>query len=225
MWLEVQPPERSNTGWTPVFVDSEPFPSVVQAADRVVDLPVSNAASLQELYRRDLRILQTVVRRVVRSRSDAEDVVHDAFLRVWRAMELGLVRSPRAVLFKTAYNLALNHVRSPRNQGADHAPGAEPAHDALTAEEQMILDEDLQACRQAFDRLPLRCRETLTLRVVEEMSYKEMSDKLGLSVSTLEKHFIRGRRLCRNILDSGTEHSRAAATLRRQPSRTMLAAE
>jgi RNA polymerase sigma factor (sigma-70 family) len=222
MWLEVRPPERSDAGWTPAFADAEVFSSPV-STDRTRRL--ENEAALRELYRRDLRTLQTVVRRIVRSPTDAEDVVHDAFLRVWRAMELGLVRSPRAVLFKTAYNLALNHVRSPRNHGAEPAPAVEPAHDAPSAEEQMILDEDLQACRQAFDRLPLRCRETLTLRVVDELSYKEMSDKLGLSVSTLEKHFIRGRRLCRDILHSGSEHERAAAILRRRPSRMMLAAE
>jgi len=170
-------------------------------------------------------MLQTVVRRVVRSKTDAEDVVHDAFLRVWRAMEQGTVRSPRAVLFKTAYRLALNHVRSPRNRSTDPVTDVEPAHDAPTVEEQMILDEDLQACRQAFDRLPLRCRETMTLRVVEELSYKEMSDKLGLSVSTLEKHFIRGRRLCRDILASGVEHERAGAILRHRPARMLAAAE
>jgi DNA-directed RNA polymerase specialized sigma24 family protein len=65
----------------------------------------------------------------------------------------------------------------------------------------------------------------LTLRIVDELSYKEMSDRLGLSVSTLEKHFIRGRRLCRDILHSGVEHERAAALLHRRPSRLMLAAE
>jgi RNA polymerase sigma factor (sigma-70 family) len=226
MWLEVRPSESSARGWTPTVVaPSAPTESQHPVAKPSAELRAANAAALRDLYQRDLRMLQTVVRRVVRSPTDAEDVVHDAFLRVWRAMEGGLVRSPRAVLFKTAYHLALNHVRSPRNQSTDAPPSAEPTHDAPTAEEQMIVDEDLQACRQTLDRLPLRCRETMTLRVVEEMSYKEMSDKLGLSVSTLEKHFIRGRRLCRDILRSGVEHERAGAILRRRPSRMLAAAE
>jgi RNA polymerase sigma factor (sigma-70 family) len=185
----------------------------------------NNAALLQGLYRRDLRLLRTFVRRIVRSPSDAEDVVQDAFLRVWRAMELGNVRAPRAVLFKAARHLALNHVRSPRNHGTEIAPAAEPANGERTAEEQMILDEDHQACRQAFDRLPYHCRETLALRVLDEFSYKDISEKLGVSVSTLEKRFIRGRKLCRDILHSGVEHGRAAALLRRQPSTMTLAAE
>jgi RNA polymerase sigma-70 factor (ECF subfamily) len=222
MWLEVRPPAQSEAVWTPVFAGTHEFQSS-NSSEKTRRL--ENAAAIQELYKRDRRILQTLVRRIVRSPTAAEDVVHDAFLRVWRAMELGLVRMPRAVLFKTAYHLALNHVRSPRNQSAEPLPAAELPQEAPTAEEQMIMDEDHQACRQAFDRLPLRCRETLTLRIVDELSYKEMSDKLGLSVSTLEKHFIRGRRLCRDILHSGVEHDRAGAILRRRPSPMMLAAE
>ncbi len=220
MWLEIGPLETKAVRWS-----SGPASRTSDNARAEAERRAANTASLHDLYRRDLRMLQTVVRRVVRSQSEAEDVVHDAFLRVWRAMEQGGVRSPRAVLFKTAYRLALNHVRSPRNRSTDAAPTTEPVYDVPTVEEQMILDEDHQACRQAFDRLPLRCRETMTLRVVDELSYKEMSDKLGLSVSTLEKHFIRGRRLCRDILASGVEHERAGAILRRRPTRMLAAAE
>lgn len=220
MWLEVRPPERSDPGWMP----GDAF-APTAANDGAVVRRALNASQLCDLYRRDQRLLKTLVRRVVRSPTDAEDVVQDAFLRVWRAMELGLIRSPRAVLFKTARHLALNHVRSPRNHSVDAAPVQEPANDGPTAEERMILDEDHQACRQAFHRLPPQCREALALRVVDECSYKEMSETLGVSVSTLEKRYIRGRKLCRDILSSGVEHARAGAFLHRRPSPMMVAAE
>jgi RNA polymerase sigma factor (sigma-70 family) len=220
MWLEVGPTEHAHTGWAPAApVGERSF--VPRIVDKPVESRPENAASLQELFRRDLRVLLTLVRRVVRRPSDAEDIVQDAFLRVWRAMEAGLVRSPRAVLFKTAHNLALNHVRNPRNHVADPAAGADDATlDVPTAEEQMIVDEDLDACRQAFAQLPLRCREALTLRVVDELSYKEMSERLGLSVSTLEKHYIRGRRLCRDML----REERGTSVRRKPEAGVMLAA-
>jgi len=203
MWLEVQPPPHLSTGW----VSQEPASGSV-AHDEVtterLTRRTSNAAALEELFKRDIRMVTALVRRVVRSPSDAEDIVQNAFLRVWRAMELGLVRSPRAVLFKTARNLALNHLRGARHpdQAVPLAADADPPHDGLSAEERIIFDEDLTACRRAFNSLPVRCRETLALRIVEELSYKEMSKRLGISVSTLEKHYIRGRRLCRDILQS-----------------------
>jgi RNA polymerase sigma-70 factor (ECF subfamily) len=119
------------------------------------------------------------------------------------------------VLFKTAYNLALNHLRDRRLRETEQTEALpeEPASDAPSAEATLILTEDMRACREAFDLLPMRCKQALSLRVVEELSYKEMSDRLGLSVSTLEKHFIRGRRLCRSILESqAMQPSRRAHT-------------
>jgi RNA polymerase sigma-70 factor (ECF subfamily) len=161
------------------------------------------AADLEAIYRRDLGLLLLIVRRVLRSSADAEDIVQDAFLRVWRAIGDGLVRSPRAVLFKTAYNLALNHLRNRRLREAEQNTVVdERVDDAPSAEATLILMEDMRACREAFDLLPVRCKQALSLRVVEELSYKEMSDRLGLSVSTIEKHFVRGRRLARSFLEA-----------------------
>jgi RNA polymerase sigma-70 factor (ECF subfamily) len=211
MWLEVCAPERALTGWPAMRLVGTGTASQ-PASDRPA--PPAHDAALHQLYRRDLRALTTMVQRVVRSRNDAEDIVHDAFLRVWRAMERGNVRAPRAVLFKTARNLALNHLRGSRNQRVDPADAAhEPLHDAPSAEERLILEEELEACRRAFAQLPLRCRETLTLRVVDELSYKQMSERLGLSVSTLEKHFLRGRRLCRDMMHAGVKRAAPAPLL------------
>lgn len=213
MWLEVGPRDRHEADW--------------QSTDAGLAPPCASLArkrALEELYWQDLPRLRTLVRRIVRSPADAEDIAQDAFLRVWCAMEEGHVRSPSAVLFKTARNLALNHIRNRRSR-AEPASDADFVSDAPTAEEQMIREENLQACRQVFDRLPLRCRETMALRVVDDLSYKEMSDRLGLSVSTLEKHFIRGRRMCRDMLLSGVEHRRAAKILRGRRQPTVLAAE
>lgn len=214
MWLEVGPHDQREADWQSTCAGPEPTRASF-AAKR----------ALQELYWRDLSRLRTLVHRIVRSPTDAEDIAQDAFLRVWCAIEQGHVRSPRAVLFKTARNLALNHLRSPRRSRAEPISDTDFASSAPTAEEQMIQEEDLQACRQVFDRLPLRCRETMALRVVDDLSYKEMSDRLGLSVSTLEKHFIRGRRMCRDMLLSGVEHRRAAAILRGRAQPAALAAE
>ena len=178
---------------------------------------------LERLFREELSLLTLIVRRVVRSTADAEDIVQDAFVRVWRALDEGAIRSPRAVLFKTAYNLALNHLRDRRVRQVEAAePEQEPVLDVPSAEDNLILAEDMETCRQAFDRLPFRCRQALSLRVVEELSYKEMSDRLGLSVSTLEKHYIRGRRLCRSILE--TESANRSKTRRLSAPAPVLAA-
>jgi RNA polymerase sigma-70 factor (ECF subfamily) len=197
MWLEAQistvAPQRLPLGAASIAPEA--------SCENLQESPALK--EIEAVFRADLRLLHLIVRRVVRSASDAEDIVQDAFLRVLRAVGEGTVRSARAVLFKTAYNLALNHLRDRRLRETDQSEAVEePVYDAPSVEETLILTEDMRACREAFDLLPMRCKQALSLRVIEELSYKEMSDRLGLSVSTLEKHYIRGRRLCRSFLES-----------------------
>ena len=162
------------------------------------------ALALSALYRADIRRLRTYVGRILKCDADADDVAQEAFLRLHRCGDLQRYGSPRAVLFKTAYRLALNRVRGRRSNPIDRADplppeGALPVA-AATAEEALIAREQESAFRQALDRLPPRSRQVIELRTVQELSYKQMSDSLGLSVSTLEKHLVRSKRVCAQAL-------------------------
>ena len=53
---------------------------------------------------------------------------------------------------------------------------------------------------QALETLSPRCRQVIELRTVQELSYREISDSLGVPVSTLEKHLVRGKRACAEAL-------------------------
>lgn len=162
--------------------------------------------TLETLYRQEAAALRLFVNRIVRNRSEAEDIVQETFIRVWRALEQGGVNSPRAVLFKAARNLALNHIRNDRLRNSDAMRTALDdvlSRRTVTAEEQMIASEEAAACRQLMDGMPHRCREAFTLRVVDELSYKEMSQQMQLSVSTIEKHVGKGKQICRNRLAEG----------------------
>jgi len=154
--------------------------------------------ALEKLYREEAPSLRLYVKRLVRDAGTAEDIVQESFLRLWRALESDAIKSPRAVLFTTARNLGLNHIRNARvrNSEAARVACADALHCALpTAEETMIAAEDAVAYRDLLDLLPLRCREALVLRVVEELSYKEMSKQMRLSISTIEKHVGKGKQL------------------------------
>ncbi len=116
--------------------------------------------------------LRQYVRRVLRGSSDADDIVQEAFVRLWRALEHSEIRNPRAVLFKTARNLALNHIRNDRVRNSDAArAGADDSlnREIKTAEEEMIASEEAAACRVLMEALPRRCREAFVLRVVDEL--------------------------------------------------------
>ncbi|HEX4195867.1 MAG TPA: RNA polymerase sigma factor [Caulobacteraceae bacterium] len=162
-----------------------------------------STASVEALYRRETAALRAFVMRFMRSAGDAEDIVQDAFVRCWPALADGGIDSPRAFLFRTARNLALNHIRNQRFRNSDIARAS--IDDAfrrpvVTAEEQFIASEEEAGCQKLLDELPTRCRQAFVLRVVEELSYKEMSEHMNLSVSTIEKHIGKGKQICRSRL-------------------------
>ncbi len=58
----------------------------------------------------------------------------------------------------------------------------------------MIRDERNRLVQEAIDRLPPQCRAAFTLRIFHECSYKEVAERLGISVKTVEKHISRAIR-------------------------------
>ncbi|HEX5777087.1 MAG TPA: sigma-70 family RNA polymerase sigma factor [Caulobacteraceae bacterium] len=159
-------------------------------------------AALTALYRENIARLRTYLARVLKSEADADDVAQEAFLRLCRA-EFSELRYPRAVLFKTGYRLALNRMRHRRSNPLDRS---NPVEDEVicasdcSAEAAIIAREQEAAYSQALETLSPRCRQVIELRTVQELSYREISDSLGVPVSTLEKHLVRGKRACAEAL-------------------------
>ncbi len=186
MWLEMAERKASGANAPPPERDASE-----ESPDQVID----------RLYRAESAALRLFVRRMVRNATDAEDIVQDSFMRVWRALANGGIQLPRAVLFETARNLALNHVRNSRVRNSDVARNALSdmfVRPIPTAEEQLIHSEESAGCQRLLEDLPARCREAFVLRVVEELSYKEMSKQMRLSISTIEKHVGKGKQICRS---------------------------
>lgn len=159
---------------------------------------------IEQMYRRDTKALKHYVKRIVRNGTDAEDIVQDAFFRLWRALARGPIYSPRAVLFRTARNLALNHIRNDRARCSETAKALlseSLSGSAPTAEDEQIALEQADVYRQVLDELPERYREAFRLRVLDELSYKEISRRLNLPVSTIEKQVGRSKKMCRCRLE------------------------
>lgn len=162
---------------------------------------------LARLYGENIDQLRAYLTGVLRSASDADDVAQETFLRLLRRPDLDAYRNLRAVLFTTAHRLALNVIRGRRSNPIDRADAAydlentaSPHANAPTAEDALIDTELEAAYSRALKQLSPRCRQVIELRTVDELTYKEISDTLGVSVSTLEKHLNRGKRVCAEAL-------------------------
>jgi RNA polymerase sigma-70 factor (ECF subfamily) len=153
----------------------------------------SPTETFSKLFAESRQALLQYIRRFVRSSETAKEIVQEAFLRTYRERES--INTPRAFLFSTARNLAANEIRHRRAVERDTLASSDelPAeYESLEAE--LLRDERNRLIQQAIDRLPPQCRAAFTLRVFHECSYREVADRLGISVKTVEKHISRGIR-------------------------------
>src|SRR5438132_6196180 len=92
----------------------------------------SSRPDFAALYRATLAPLRRYLARMLRSRDDAQDVAHDAYARLYSAMDAQQVHQPKAFLFAIARRLALNQARRRHVSPVDIAAVA-PEHAASTA--------------------------------------------------------------------------------------------
>jgi RNA polymerase sigma-70 factor, ECF subfamily len=161
--------------------------------------------AFEEIVKRHQRRVYGVALRIVRSHAVADDVAQEAFLRAWRSLdrfELGRPFAPWVC--RIAANLAVNHVRSPAaredplpEEGAGAGAGS-PADDPLR---RLLESEAQEVLGRALDELPPEQRAVFVLRVVEEMSYREIAEALDLSPGTVMSRLFRAReRLARALV-------------------------
>jgi len=164
--------------------------------------PEDNARRFDGLYRATLVPLRRYLARLLGNSSEAQDVAHDAYLRVYPKVNDRSARVPEAVLFTTARRLAINRLR--RREIAPVVPAAGGLEFAASPEpgvaQQVMARQELEQLEEAIAQLPAGCRQVLLLRKIELLSHQEIADRLGLALSTVEKQHARALRLLRAAL-------------------------
>jgi RNA polymerase sigma-70 factor (ECF subfamily) len=176
---------------------TEGWSLVVPAIEREeVDLAV-----LVETYS---GLLFRVAHSVVRSKSDAEDVVQDVFVRVLRhRARLPEIADMRVWLVRVAWNLALDRRRRVRPEQMDESFGAGLVARGLAQDEAYAEAARMRLVLAEIDRLPGKEREALLLSAVEELGTAEMAGVLGKSESAVRALLFRARTRLKERLKKG----------------------
>ena len=102
------------------------------------------------------------------------------------------VREPKRWLYRTVHNLALNHLRDANkivpldlSTEADGAMGTDNADPQPLPDEQIVRLEGIGLVRLSLEILDPRSRELIQLKFNEELSYKEISARTGLSIGNV----------------------------------------
>ncbi|HXT16894.1 MAG TPA: sigma-70 family RNA polymerase sigma factor [Gemmatimonadaceae bacterium] len=164
----------------------------VQRFDRVV-LP-----HLDDAY--------TLARYLLRDEHDAQDVVQEAVLRALRYIDGYAGGDSRAWLLSIVRNCAADWHRRHRNAAPDvdlATIAGDSETDALA-----IGRSERRRIARAVEALPVEFREVIVLREIQELSYKEISEVVGVPIGTVMSRLARARkRLAAQLGDDAQEAS------------------
>ena len=138
-----------------------------------------------------------LARFLMRNDQDAEDVVQEAALRAFRFFASFRGENSRAWFLTIVRNTSFTVLKRNRPDEAN-VVFDEELHGAQTPplEAGVALDraQDRQTIRAAIEQLPPEFRETITLRELEDLSYKEIADIAGAPIGTIMSRLARARR-------------------------------
>jgi RNA polymerase sigma factor (sigma-70 family) len=150
--------------------------------------------SIERLYRDTAPLLRRFFRSRVRDYDDADDMVQEVFVRLARDDNVECLRNASAWLQRVARNLVLDRARSAEIRNMAKRVSLDEADLPAIQPDQMLGLEaaDMRYRYEvALNALSERTREVFLLHRIEELSYREIANTLGISVSTVEYHMMR----------------------------------
>ena len=153
-----------------------------------------DAAAFEALYDMLSRPVFTIALRITGDRPAAEDITQEVFLRLWQSPPSEDVRNPRAFIFQSVHNLAVDALRR---------KSPEPLPEALPdPADPFAAVRRREAVSQAMQSLPPDEREIVTLHIDAELPFHEIAGLMGCSLSSVYRSWRRAlKRLRAELAD------------------------
>ena len=154
---------------------------------------------------------------LLKNQQDAEEVTQDAFIRAHRGLDKFRGDASFSTwLYQIATNLAHNRywywfrrkrshsisIDQPLSEDGDMTLESVMPSDGENPAEAAVTQEFVNRVSQCMDGLNAKHKEVLILRNVKNLSYEEISEKLGISVGTVKSRIARGRDSLRELMGS-----------------------
>ncbi len=169
-------------------------------------LLAGDEGALNELMQLHDAWVRSAVFSVLGKPDEIDDVVQQVWLRVWQRKDtLDDVSRWRYWLYRMAKNAAIDAGRKKTRRRSAwkrlvRLTGPQAGTLPAQAEQQMMLNEQQGQVMDAIAGLPEIYREPFVLRHLQDLSYREIAEMMGLPVDTVETRLVRARRLLRQSL-------------------------
>lgn len=146
---------------------------------------------LKRLFLTHFRELQAYLTERLRDPEVAADLTQETFLRYAERGGDAAIVHERSYLYRTAHNLAVDHIRQNASRRTDalapedmaHVPDEGPSVEAAASARQ-----ELERLRALIGDLPERTRRIFVLNRIEGLTYAQVARRMGISESSVQKH-------------------------------------
>ena len=159
--------------------------------------PPRSPDHFEAIFRDQYKGLHVYASTILKDEAAAEDVVQNTFMKLWKMHERGsMPDSPAAYLYRSVYHESLNILKHKKVKMAHEQFTFHSSAGASTSTESELraLEARLDA---ALRELPEGCRTIFQMSRFEGLKYREIADRLGLSVKTIEAQMGKALRILR----------------------------
>lgn len=156
-----------------------------------------------EAFVRHHKALRRFISRHMVPISDIDDISQEAFLRAYQAERKKPIEQPKAFLFRIAKNLMLSESGKKSRRITDYIEDFEYTEilaEGENLEDNIMAQQKLGIYCEAVATLTPQCRRAFLLKKVYGMTHKEIASHMGIAVSTVEKHLVKGVRQCDTVI-------------------------
>ena len=146
--------------------------------------------ALGELYARYRERLMHLCKQYMRNEADAEDIVHEVFLKIWESRHILNPESSFSGYVKTiTKNLTFNKIRKSDVHSRFVKNRLVNETDSINETEDLIIDNDYaKLLDELIENLSPKQKEVFRLSRIEGHTYKEIAKSLNISVETVREH-------------------------------------
>jgi RNA polymerase sigma-70 factor, ECF subfamily len=159
----------------------------------------SGSATFEQVFKTHFKRLLAYAFTIIRDEAAAEEMVQQVFCKLWeRNRQLSVTGSVTAYLYRAVHNESLNYLKHLKVKTAHQLHVAYSMKNEVENPCKTLQAAELERnIHAAMNELPEQCRLIFQLSRFEELKYREIADKLGLSVKTVENQMGKALRLLR----------------------------
>ena len=170
--------------------------------DLVRKLKKGDISSFDRIYQQYYKKVYLFARGILKSHEDAENIVQEVFIKIWeKHKELDENQSFESFIYTISYNTSISLIRKKLSEKSF----LEEWFRRLENEKQVVNEADYNDLRERtnrlIDQLPERRRQVFRMSREEGLTYVEISEKLGISINTVENHMATSLKFLRQHLE------------------------